>query len=520
MLTLRAPEYKNLGYIWGPKNSQFESSWLQFADDAVIISNNSQNTQPLVNLFLAWTKWADMKIRLDKCQTFGMAKRKNCFTQIIPSIFIGRDAIPAIPIGDSFTYLGKIFNFTMKNEEAKEALSTKLKSLLNVTNNLEISAQTKLRILKEFITSQISFELKTYNFSKTWIEAELDSMANKHIRDWLKLPICACIEEFKSLPKHSCGLGIQSFTFIHSKLFLSKRFSLKNNINQEMQQIWQATHHKHIEIDSLMANRTLDESLKEHKLQGQHKSKSHVESLISQGIISNSIDGVISNKLIQEWSNATWALPECIFQFTRKSLLQLLPTAANLHRWKRSDNPSCSLCQRGIRQTNKHVLSNCSSPSALTRYTKRHDAILSIIVQWIQSQNPKNSTIHADIDDADLNPIVEVFQPNVRPDLVIVQNRQIFVLELTVCHETNLVNSFKYKTEKYKNLNQFLQPKFINFPVNYFPFEISVHGFMTNNLRTFLANIKLHEFPLNLRTKMIRSVIFSSFDIYKHRDIQ
>ena len=87
-------------------------------------------------------------------------------------------------------------------------------------------------------------------------------------------------------------------------------------------------------------------------------------------------------------------------------------------------------------------------------------------MQWIQSQNPKNSTIHADIDDADLNPIVEVFQPNVRPDLVIVQNRQIFVLELTVCNETNLVNSFKYKTEKYKNLNQFLQLKFINFPVN------------------------------------------------------
>ena len=55
----------------------------------------------------------------------------------------------------------------MKNEEAKEALSMKLKSLLDVTNNLEVSAQTKLKILKEFITSQISFELKTYNFSKT-----------------------------------------------------------------------------------------------------------------------------------------------------------------------------------------------------------------------------------------------------------------------------------------------------------------------------------------------------------------
>ena len=151
-------------------------------------------------------------------------------------------------------------------------------------------------------------------------------MANKHIRDWLKLPICACIEEFKSLPKHSCGLCIQSFTFIHSKLFLSKRFSLKNNINKEMQQIWQAIHHKHIEIDSLMANRTLDESLKELKLQEQNKSKSHVQSLISQGIISNSIDGVISNKLIQEWSKASWALPECIFSIHSKIFT---PTSSN-----------------------------------------------------------------------------------------------------------------------------------------------------------------------------------------------
>ena len=34
-------------------------------------------------------------------------------------------------------------------------------------------------------------------------------------------------------------------------------------------QLWQATHHKHIEINSLMANGTLDESLKELKLMEQ-----------------------------------------------------------------------------------------------------------------------------------------------------------------------------------------------------------------------------------------------------------
>ena len=178
-------------------------------------------------------------------------------------------------------------------------------------------------------------------------------MANKHIRDWLKLPICACIEEFKSLPKHSCGLGIQSSSFIHDKLFLSKRYNLKNNRNKEIQQIWQETRHKHIEIDNLMENRTLAESLHELKLRDLQNSKSHVNTLILQGSICNSIDGVITNKYIQEWSNVIWALPESIFQFSRKSLLQLLPTVSNLHRWKRTDNPSCSLCNKGIRQTNQ-----------------------------------------------------------------------------------------------------------------------------------------------------------------------
>ena len=72
-----------------------------------------------------------------------------------------------------------------------------------------------------------------------------------------------------------------------------------------------------------------------------------------------------------------------------------------------------------------------------------------------------------------------------------------------------------------------LEPYCINWPkliiiivIKYFSFEISVHDFMTNNLRTFLVNIKLHKFPLHLRTIMIRSVIFSSFDIYKHWDSQ
>ena len=165
------------------------------------------------------------------------------------------------------------------------------------------------------------------------------------------------------------------------------------------------------------------------------------------------------------------SLPESIFQFTRKSLLQLLPTASNLHRWKRTDNPLCTLCNKGVHQTNKHVLSNCSSISALSRYTKRHNDILSILVQWMNKQNMQNTNLYSDLDDIENNRIVEVFQPNVRPDLVIIQNHSVYVRELTVCHETNLEKSCKFKTVKYKNLNLFFSTKIQILSGTLFPFR-------------------------------------------------
>src|SRR6218665_3413817 len=71
MKTLSKPEFKSLGYIWGPPSKTTTCSWLQFADDAVIIASNVKNTQQLLNIFVAWCNWADMLIRLDKCSSFG-----------------------------------------------------------------------------------------------------------------------------------------------------------------------------------------------------------------------------------------------------------------------------------------------------------------------------------------------------------------------------------------------------------------------------------------------------------------
>ena len=45
MQALAKPEFKNLGFIWGPMEVSFECSWLQFADDAAIVSNSVKDAQ-------------------------------------------------------------------------------------------------------------------------------------------------------------------------------------------------------------------------------------------------------------------------------------------------------------------------------------------------------------------------------------------------------------------------------------------------------------------------------------------
>ena len=76
---------------------------------------------------------------------------------------------------------------------------------MEITSNLKIKAQLKLKILKSYIYTQLSFDLKIYEF---WVEQNLDSICIRHIRKWLDMPINSCISEMSVLPKHMTGLDL------------------------------------------------------------------------------------------------------------------------------------------------------------------------------------------------------------------------------------------------------------------------------------------------------------------------
>src|SRR5882757_1109156 len=65
---------------------------------------------------------------------------------------------------------------------------------------------------------------------------------------------------------------------------------------------------------------------------------------------------------------------------------------------------------------------------------------------------PLMYSIYADLPEVNSKPVRDLFI-GVRPDIAVVCNENIFVLELTVCHETNIVKSNEYKQNKYKNIS-------------------------------------------------------------------
>src|SRR6266516_7481361 len=376
-----------------------------------------------------------MDIRLDKCLTFGAVMQDRKFQQILPNINLrDKGMIPAVPLGGLFKYLGKIFDFPSLNSEPKKEFESKLSNILAKISSLQVRSQTKLKIFSMYVPSQFNFELKIYNFTAAFLSGVIDRLCTSHIREWLEFPPSSCVTEWVSSPINYCGLGIPTFAQRAARMSLTRRHLLQSSKNLSIRDLWEVTKGPNIQVDSLLDNRDLNKATAFLKDSQARESTEHFLGLKSQGIMSKTVVEAVLPKNIQLWKQAMDSLPQHVFNFFRKAMQNQLPTLHNLKMWNCSKTSFCPSC--GLDQTNKHVLSNCSFPDALARYTDRHNHILELIAKWIVPQLKSNYTLYCDLNVPGARPVCDLFI-GFRPDLAIVSPTKIVVGELTVCHETN-----------------------------------------------------------------------------------
>lgn len=517
MRTLSQAKFEHLGYMWGPNADPRSRSWLQFADDTAIIANDVKNAQTLINLNVAWCKWAGMSLRIDKCTSFGMRKQEGLYQQYLPNLTVDNSRIPTVDLGASFKYLGKIFNFEMDNAEVKTQLVTRLSSILKITTNLKIKAQLKLKILKSYIPAQLNFDLRIYDLSYTWIEQNLDAAIVNAVNDWIELPHGSCTAEFLHLPSKLGGYGIPSLKMTAQKLRLSLRFILKNNVNNDLRDIWELSSKNNIHLDSLLEREpTKSAALLALNAEQLTRDVDHISTLKIQGRLLTAVREAFDEATVRKWAEmVSNLLPGTLFSFARKAFQQQLATASNLYRWKKIDSDKCSLC--GAKQTNKHALNNCSSAAALSRYKRRHDSVLEILTKWLISSMKEECEIFVDLIGQTYRPISGVFR-SLRPDIVIIQKKSISTLELTICHETNATTSKNFKISKYKNLKHNLLPEYAKYNLAHYTVEVTSLGFISDISDFCSLNLVTDKMPVHVEQALFRSVISSSYSIYCSRN--
>jgi hypothetical protein len=489
---------------------------MQYADDAVLVSRDQKCAQGLASLFDSWCSWAKMDIRLDKCCTFGMIKRDTMQVQILPNLSIKSGQIPAVPIGGNFKYLGKIFDFSMNNDAGKTELLSKVEQMLQTISNLHVNPQTRLKILDRFVPSQIAFYFKIYDISTTWVSEKLDSLCIRRVRNWIEAPISSCISEWLVLPGKKCGMGIASFKNRFERQRLSKRSAMKNSNNENIKDLWQESARQNLNInpDSLIINYSVTEAKKVLIKSQQQSAENHLFGLSYQGSITKIITENIPGNYVNDWTNTINKLPGFLFNFTRKAMQQQLPTLTNLVRWGKATNSQCPHCS--LPQTNKHVLSNCANPDTLQRFTARHDKILEIIANWFQLRIANNVQLFADLNNSKFKQCLDLFT-GLRPDLAFIKDDTVQVVELTVCHETNIISSKAFKINKYKSLDKHKTSLIEHHNIKVNTCEVTVLGFLSIDPEV-LKFLNIDKCDSTFREALTKSALQSSFDIYMMRN--
>jgi len=117
-----------------------------------------------------------------------------------------------------------------------------------------------------------------------------------------------------------------------------------------------------------------------------------------------------------------------------------------------------------------------------------------------------------DLNTADYKPITDVFH-SLRPDIVIVNQNKIVTLELTVCHETNKINSKQFKTNKYAFLFDHLTDKYANCIVSPHTIVVTTLGIVFD-INTFCKDHVTGRISDLIKRDILILAVSDSFKIY------
>ena len=462
-----------------------------FADDLTIINSNKTDHQSsLLQMDLA-CRDLGMKLKPQKCVSLSIEKGKFEPNSSFPLLDGSTRSISDAPTKFLGQTIAKTPSATRKSASAK--FSAFFNDSLHKIDIRPVRGEIKLWILRHYLIPSSHFHLMVNQILPSTIST-LEDTITKYIKKWLKLPRNAtqaiifhpsvtkiptlssaqikaklCLLASLSLSTDPAILEINSI--INDQQFLTRNF-----IPSEAHELFRS-------LDPLQPKKVLKNSIRKAIIEKEkQKWNEKLSTLQVQGkfsdIVSLEEDTGIWNRIID-------GLPKGQLAFLLKAGSDTLPTPMNLHRWHLRVSSSCPLCSQHS-CTTAHILSGCPKALEDGRYTWRHDSVLLCIYQNLRnllSPGPPLSLYvdlpglrASEVPQATIPP--QVIVTSSRPDLVVIQDGKIRMLELTVCGNTSealkAANTRKSRKLDYLHLVSDLQNK--GWEVDYQTIEIGALG--------------------------------------------
>ena len=503
-----------------------KTNLLQYADDTSLIADGPSSCRTLLDATDSWLDWSGMRANVPKCVT--MAIRSSTGGTYNPKLSLSGRPIPFIGTS-TFRFLGTPISIHSSVPKAKEALLTKLQSLLDKVDCSLVSRQQKLLLFKVGICPRLAWDLSTAQLSTTWLRTTLQPLATRYLKRWSGLARTADPNKL-FLPKSNGGLDLPNLITLYRKLQVSKAATFVHSRDPTVRCI--ATTETLREQRQTKAPfkpfQTVVDAMKDDpgasKAATTMKAKARVQAADTASRLSHTSGLVVQGQTVRTfegkeattWSTVVLSLPERVFKFALNATTDTLPHNQNLCLWRKIPSSSCPLC--GQVQSLLHVLNNCPVALQLRRYNRRHDDVLSSIFSFLSDHLPQGMSILADLPGSNYTFPPSVAVTDERPDIVMWDNSKVHLVELTVPHESGLEEASKRKTSKYADLAASCKQN--GFSTILTTIQVGSRGFL--HLPSLDKLYKLVKAPLNHKTdferQLVRRAIEGSYTIWCSRN--
>ena len=146
--------HKHLGYKF--TNSPRSTNILQYVDDTCLIADGPSICQQLLKSVEKWPQWTGMKVKVPKCHS--LAIRASSGRTYDPALVLQGEHIPFI--GDNaIKFLGAFIQIPKNSTQFRQALQSKLTSLLEKVDAVPITRNQKLLLYRVAICPRIIWDL-------------------------------------------------------------------------------------------------------------------------------------------------------------------------------------------------------------------------------------------------------------------------------------------------------------------------------------------------------------------------